>query len=232
MKISEDAENILERMWVCINEEMSDSVDLSSFDLDGTSPEVIELLETGNILLSGTLATLSPEGDANGKTVVRRRRLAERLLVDVLNTKERHVRSSACEFEHILHRGIDENVCILLGHPRTCPHGKLIPEGECCIKAREDLEHVVAPLSALKNGQGGKIAYFDMREEHKMQKMLAMGVLPGVPVSLVQSYPSYVFDLNHTRYAVDTEIADSIYVRLEREQVSKNEYNGKLSVRA
>jgi len=217
MKISEDAENILERMWVHINEEKNDSMDLTSLGLDGDSPAVRELVDTENIGLSGTHATLSEEGDANGRTVVRRRRLAERLLVDVLNTKEKHVRSSACEFEHILHRGIDENVCILLGHPRTCPHGKDIPEGECCIKAREELEHVVASLSALKKGQCGNIAYFDMREDKKMQKMLAMGVLPGIPVRLVQSYPSYVFDLNHTRYAVDKEIADSIYVRIERD---------------
>jgi DtxR family Mn-dependent transcriptional regulator len=56
-----------------------------------------------------------------------------------------------------------------------------------------------------------------MKEEEKMQKMLAMGVLPGIPVNLVQSYPSYVFDLIHTRYAVDREIADSIFVRIERD---------------
>jgi len=217
MKMSEDAENILERMWVHINEDMNDSMDLTSLGLEGMSTAVHELLETENITLSGSDASLTEGGDANGRTVVRRRRLAERLLVDVLNTKERHVRSSACEFEHILHRGIDENVCILLGHPRTCPHGKQIPEGECCIKAKEELEHVVASLSALKDGQCGNIAYFDMREEMKMQKMLSMGVLPGIPVKLVQTYPSYVFDLNHTRYAVDKEIADSIYVRIKRD---------------
>ncbi|MCQ6962573.1 metal-dependent transcriptional regulator [Methanolobus chelungpuianus] len=217
MKLSEDGENILERMWVHINEEKNDSMDLGSLGLEAGSPVIRELLEAGNITLSGSHARLSENGSSAGRTVVRRRRLAERLLVDVLNTKEQHVRSSACEFEHILHRGIDENVCILLGHPRTCPHGKQIPEGECCRKAREELEHVVAPLSALKNGQRGRIAYFDMREEQRMQKMLAMGVLPGIPVSLVQSYPSYVFDLNHTRYAVDKEIADSVYIRIERD---------------
>jgi len=140
-----------------------------------------------------------------------------------LNTKDKYVHSSACEFEHILHRGIDDNVCTLLGHPSTCPHGKPIPEGECCKKARDELEQVVTPLSLLKkrmpaflwSGQRGKIAYFNMKEEEKMQKMLAMGVLPGIPVNLVQSYPSYVFDLNHTRYAVDREIAESIFVRVE-----------------
>ncbi|KGK98321.1 DtxR family iron (metal) dependent repressor [Methanococcoides methylutens] len=217
MKISENAEEILERMWVCINEQGTDPVSLGSLGLEEGSPEIQELLEIENITLSGSDVSLTEEGAANGRTVVRRHRLAERLLADVLNTKEKYVHSSACEFEHILYHGIDENVCILLGHPRTCPHGKPIPEGECCRKAKEEIEHVVASLSALKKGQTGKIAYFNMREEEKMQKMLAMGVLPGIPISLVQSYPSYVFDLNHTRYAVDREIADSIYVRIKRD---------------
>lgn len=215
MKISEDAEEVLERMWICTNENNMIHVSLGSLGLDETSPQIQELLEIGNIIISDSNTSLTEEGAKNGRLVVRRHRLAERLLVDVLNTKDKYVHSSACEFEHILHRGIDDNVCILLGHPSTCPHGKPIPEGECCKKAREELEQVVTPLSLLKKGQKGKIAYFNMKEEEKMQKMLAMGVLPGIPVNLVQSYPSYVFDLNHTRYAVDREIAESIFVRLE-----------------
>ncbi|MDA0524961.1 metal-dependent transcriptional regulator [Methanococcoides alaskense] len=215
MKISEAAEEVLERMWICTNENNMVHVGLRSLGLNETSPQIQELLEIGNITISDTNASLTEEGAKNGRLVVRRHRLAERLLVDVLNTKDKYVHSSACEFEHILHRGIDDNVCTLLGHPSTCPHGKPIPEGECCKKARDELEQVVTPLSLLKKGQKGKIAYFNMKEEEKMQKMLAMGVLPGIPVNLVQSYPSYVFDLNHTRYAVDREIAESIFVRIE-----------------
>ncbi|MCD4800571.1 MAG: metal-dependent transcriptional regulator [Methanococcoides sp.] len=215
MKISEAAEEVLERMWICTNENNMVHVSLGSLGLNGSSPQIQELLEIENITISDTNASLTDEGAKNGRLVVRRHRLAERLLVDVLNTKDKYVHSSACEFEHILHRGIDDNVCTLLGHPSTCPHGKPIPEGECCKKARDELEQVVTPLSLLKKGQRGKIAYFNMKEEEKMQKMLAMGVLPGIPVNLVQSYPSYVFDLNHTRYAVDREIAESIFVRVE-----------------
>jgi len=215
MKISEAAEEVLERMWICTNENNMVHVSLGSLGLNESSPQIQELLEIENITISDTNVSLTDEGAKNGRLVVRRHRLAERLLVDVLNTKDKYVHSSACEFEHILHRGIDDNVCTLLGHPSTCPHGKPIPEGECCKKARDELEQVVTPLSLLKKGQRGKIAYFNMKEEEKMQKMLAMGVLPGIPVNLVQSYPSYVFDLNHTRYAVDREIAESIFVRVE-----------------
>jgi DtxR family Mn-dependent transcriptional regulator len=44
---------------------------------------------------------------------------------------------------------------------------------------------------------------------------MSMGILPGMPVTLVQSYPSYVFDLDQTRYAVDKEMADYVFVRVD-----------------
>jgi hypothetical protein len=43
---------------------------------------------------------------------------------------------------------------------------------------------------------------------------MAMGILPGAPISLIQSFPSYVFQVRQTQFAVDREIADAIFVRL------------------
>jgi DtxR family Mn-dependent transcriptional regulator len=216
MRISQEAEEVLEKMWICTQEEENDSVSLDSLGLDTASPEIEELIEIDNITLTGSHINLKEKGLENGRNVVRRHRLAERMLVDVLNTKDKYVHASACEFEHVLHRGVDESICTLLGHPRTCPHGKPIPEGECCRKAKEKLENVVAALSMMEKGQNGRVAYFEMGNEEKLQKMMAMGVLPGMPITLVQTYPSYVFDLDQTRYAIDREMASCIYVRLEK----------------
>lgn len=215
MKISNDAEEIVERMWICTEEKRIESVPLDTLGMEKESPEILELIEKDNITLEGNNVILNPKGIENGRNVVRRHRLAERLLVDVLDTKDRYVHTVACEFEHVLHRGIDDKICTLLGHPRTCPHGRNIPEGECCIKAQDRIEKVVAPLSSLNNGQRGKVAYFDIKNEERLQKIMSMGVLPSMPIGLVQSYPSYVFDMEHTRYAVDREMADCIYVKIE-----------------
>lgn len=46
---------------------------------------------------------------------------------------------------------------------------------------------------------------------------MAMGILPGAPISLIQSFPSYVFQVGQTQFAVDKEIAEAIYVRLVEE---------------
>ncbi len=43
---------------------------------------------------------------------------------------------------------------------------------------------------------------------------MSMGILPGAPIGLVQRFPSYVFQVRQEQFAVDREIADSIYVRL------------------
>src|SRR3989338_2492089 len=48
--------------------------------------------------------------------------------------------------------GKDESICILLGHPKSCPHGKTIPPGKCCEKKRKGM-HIIAPLSELSIGQ-------------------------------------------------------------------------------
>jgi len=41
-----------------------------------------------------------------------------------------------------------------------------------------------------------------------------MGILPGAPVRLIQSFPSFVFQVHQTQFAVDKDIADAIYIRL------------------
>lgn len=65
---------------------------------------------------------------------------------------------AACQVEHIVKKGIEEKICRLLGHPETCPHGKPIPPGDCCRKARETKVKFVAPLASLKPGETGTIA--------------------------------------------------------------------------
>jgi DtxR family Mn-dependent transcriptional regulator len=72
----------------------------------------------------------------------------------------------------------------------------------------------VAALSQLAPGEGGKVAYVHTTEAEQLQKLTAMGLLPGAPISLMQTFPSYVFQIGRTQFAVDSEIAGSIYVRI------------------
>ncbi len=67
-------------------------------------------------------------------------------------------------------------------------------------------------LAEMAPGQSGKILDLNTRDQNQLRKLMAMGVLPGVPVRLIQRSPSYVFQVGNTQIAVDRQIAQSIRV--------------------
>ncbi len=221
MELEEKAEELLETLWICTEEEKGGSFSLD--DLGGMKKPIKQLLKAGYISVSDDRVVLTNKGRPEAISVVRRHRLAERLLADVLGTRDVLIHEKACKFEHLLDRGLDESICSLLGHPKVCPHGKLIPPGRCCQEEQMQAQKVVAPLSQLAQGQKGKVAYIYAPESSKLQKLMAMGVLPGAPISLIQSFPSYVFQAGQTQFAVDKEIADAIYIRLVEETSTREE---------
>jgi len=148
---------------------------------------------------------------------VRRHRLAERLLADVFDIKKKIIDEVSCKFEHLLHEGLEDNVCTLLGHPQACPHGKPIPPGKCCReKIDKRMFKFLAPLSNLEVKDKGKIAYLQAKDRSQMQKLISIGAIPGVSITLIQKFPSYVFQTGQSQFAIDKELASSIYVRLTR----------------
>jgi len=210
MKPSESAQELLELLWITTEEEAK-----AGLVIEGRPPEgVDELVQLDFTKWNGKRLTLTAAGRPEAAQAVRRHRLAERLLVDVLATEEAQVDEHACRFEHVLLDGVDESICTLLGHPRFCPHGKPIPPGKCCKQMQESVARLIAPLYDLQPGQRGQIAYIQMNNPKRLQKLMAMGVLPGVPITLLHRFPSFVFEAGYSQFAVDKEIAADIYVRL------------------
>lgn len=72
-----------------------------------------------------------------GVRVIRRHRLAERLLTDVLGLDWDEVNTEACMLEHAITDRIEARLIILLGDPKTCPHGHPIPPADIDEPARE-----------------------------------------------------------------------------------------------
>ncbi len=210
MNISENEQELLEALWIATEEEGK-----SGLPLDGKTPAGCEDLVNHRLAESSKgILSLTREGQVQAADAIRRHRLAERLLTDVLKTEEARVDQDACRLEHALFEGVDESICTLLGHPQFCPHGKPIPRGRCCEQARESVARLIAPLRELQAGQGGNIAYIQLNHSSHVQKLMAMGVLPGAPIKLRQRFPSFVFETGYSQFAVDEEIASDIYVRL------------------
>lgn len=210
--ISEAAQEVLERMWIETVEGKNNFVDPKIVGRDNV---INSLLNSDHITTGSNGVRLTTAGKEEARRIIRRHRLAERLLHDVLDVGEDDMERSACKFEHILSEGVTQNICTLLGHPRECPHGRPIPPGQCCKENAESTVRVVSPLSNLKKGQHGRIMYVQTEDNVNLQKLLAMGVLPGQTVELIQTRPSYVLQIGQTQIAVDKEIANSIFIRSE-----------------
>ncbi len=225
MSPDERTEEALEILW--------ESLEEGSGTPERVSRETLEMLRSqGLVSGEGKDVGFTEEGREEARRVIRRHRLAERLFHDVVDTERSDLEAAACQMEHALRRGVEERVCQLLGHPSTCPHGRPIPPGPCCEKARSEGDRFVAPLAHLRPGDEGTVAYLRTRDSKKIQKLMAMGVRPGSRVRVDQAFPSYVFSVGFSQYAVDAEMAGFIMVRRDRPAAPKGRRRRRWGLRA
>ncbi len=212
MRLSDKAEEILEHLWIMIREMAEGTVSMKELKTDRDAPEIQELLSLNYIGISSDSVTLREEGMREAESAVRRHRLAERLMVDVFDLDSVLMEENACLFEHLLRREVEESICTLLGHPRLCPHNRPIPSGKCCRESARTVRNIVSSLADVKRGVKGRVAYLHTRDNKKLQKLMTMGILPGVTIEVIQTFPSYVFRIGHTQIAVDKEMANDIFI--------------------
>ncbi len=210
-------EEILEHVWT----EREEGRDAASGILAASSEhapdiraaDLQELAAAGLVKLAADRVQLTPDGEARARDVVRRHRLTERLFRDLLDLGERTMEAQACEFEHILSPEATDSVCTLLGHPPTCPHGKPIPPGACCGAFQRTVRPLVTGLPTFELGATGRIVFIAPKFHDRMDRLAALGVIPGSTIRLHQRSPSYVIEVGETTIALDPEIASEIFVK-------------------
>jgi DtxR family transcriptional regulator, Mn-dependent transcriptional regulator len=89
--------------------------------------EMIRKLETEGLVTTDGGIELTDSGMTLAQTVVRRHRLAERFLTDVLKLSWAEAHHEAGKWEHVMSDHVEEAMNRLLGEPTTCPHGNPIP---------------------------------------------------------------------------------------------------------
>lgn len=209
----EELDEHLETLWHLLENKESDVDSFKSHTKGAFDEEILNTLETGDcIILDGGKIKLTDKGYARAEQIIRRHRLAERLLTDVLGMESGDIETGACEFEHLLAPELVESICTLLGHPRECPHGGKIPEGECCRQARTTISSAVIPLTEARVGEEIKVAYINTGSNSRMHKLSHFGIVPGAFVSVHQRYPSFVIKCGNSQIALEEEIAGEIYV--------------------
>ncbi len=215
MKLEKDyrKDELLETLW-----HLGESHELTISHLkqhDATEElekSLYQYATNGILTFDGEKIILTEKGKEAAKGIVRRHRLAERLMVDVLGKEVRDTEKAACEFEHVLAPELVESICILLGHPKKCPHGASIPEGKCCIEANSSIETAAIPLTKMKVGSKAKIISINTKDDDRVHKLLAIGLTPGTEIKLHQSYPALVVEVEERHIAIEDSVGQEINV--------------------
>lgn len=200
-------DEVLERIFYAV--ESNTKPDLSKLN-GGTPAAIYELIAGGEI---NEALEFLPRGEEHARGIVRRHRLAEILFTQVLEADLKEAERAACEFEHILPERVVERVCTFLGHPPACPHGKPIPQGECCKVYARKVEPIITRLVDLPLGASGSVVFIAPKSVSRLSRLASFGIVPGSVVKLIERKPSVVLSCGNTSIAVEDEIGREIYVR-------------------
>lgn len=153
-------------------------------DLGVTLPAVTDMLrrlESEGLIeyQANKGAILTAQGNEIAVSIVRRHRLWERFLTDILGVKWDRVHNEACRLEHATSPETEEKLASLLGNIDTCPHGHPIPDKNGNIKEQE-----VTPLSQSEPGQSVCIETVAEETPHLLRDIDKLGLKPKTVVTV------------------------------------------------
>ncbi len=132
------------------------------------------------------LVTLTETGIQAAEAVLRRHRLTERFLVDMLNMPWHQVHEEACRLEHFISGAVEARVIASLHNPTTCPHGNPIPGS---VDARNYLkDHNALRLSTIAEGETVTLLCISEvveDEEGLIRYFEEKGLMPGMQLTVV-----------------------------------------------
>jgi DtxR family Mn-dependent transcriptional regulator len=150
--------------------------------LGRSAPSVSEMLdrlrEDGYVTREGRRLFLTESGQALAEKVVRKHRLAERLLVDVIGLEWHKVHREAGRWEHVISDDVEARLVELLGDPATCPHGNPIPGSHSKAPAA-----AVRPLAEVDAGERVRLFRISEEVELNLGSLTLLdegGFIPGV----------------------------------------------------
>ena len=208
---------MLEAIWTS-QEDGDSSVDAClrrSHAPDSDEDSLDILVEMGLVTLSERSVSFTEKGFQRAASIIRRHRLAERLLVDVLGMTADQAEEMACTFEHSVVPGVTNGICTMLGHPAECPHGKKIPRGDDCLQGAKVVESVLQPLSEVRCSKPVRVAYIRTSNPDRMHQLLSLGFSPGTMLVVHQRTPVLVVQLDQSEFALDHKVAGDVYVWLD-----------------
>ena len=162
---------------------------------------------------------LSPLGRQLATRVMRKHRLAERLLIDVIGMDWEDVHDEACRWEHVMSETVERRLLELLDHPTTSPYGNPIPGLEELGEAPPVPEEALAAMSSIAGPDARSVVVRRIGEpaqlDHDlMRRLRRAGVQPGERV-VVRASPGGVLVGAVNEFAeINTAAASHLFVQL------------------
>ena len=155
---------------------------------------------------------LTPYGKKVAMLNIRRQRLIERFLVDMLMFGWDEVHDKADHLQKGVNQVIEDRLDELMGHPTSCPHGDPIPTRAGVMPELND-----KPLTVIPPGQQGTITRVKTREPEKLQYLAEIGLVPGAYFELVNRAPfngPLRLKLGRNEQVIGNELAAALWVQL------------------
>ena len=159
---------------------------------------------------------LTEKGMKEALKVIRKHRLAERLLVDALKMEWSKVHEAACSLEHAITEEMLPYIERALGYPKRCPHGNPIPSSK-----GEIIEEKCRPLNSLKAGKIVKIIKITEESSEILQILESYGIKPGKKMHLLEKDLGRGFvkvRVNKECFMLNSRLAAAIWVRGEDDE--------------
>jgi DtxR family Mn-dependent transcriptional regulator len=180
-----------------------------------SAPAVSEMMRRlkaeGYLTIEGRSVVLTVQGRSLAESVVRKHRLAERLLTDVIGLPWHKAHLEACRWEHVISDEVEARLVEILGNPRTCPHGNPIPGSS----ADDDS----AQVSLAEVQAGGEILLRRVTEqvEQNFEALTYLsdnGFVPGITARVVSRAPdgTLTLDIGERSFALGLALTQQLFV--------------------
>jgi DtxR family transcriptional regulator, iron-dependent repressor len=182
-----------------------------------SAPSVSEMLDRltldGYVDRTGRKITLTERGRTIAQSVIRKHRLAERLLVDVIGLPWHLVHEEAGRWEHVMSDEVEERLVILLGDPGTCPHGNPIPGSV------HPATPVARQVSLAEVAPGDRVRFERLTEEVEqdgatLRYLSDAEFIPGVTATVALRGPdgTLLLDLGGRTLALGSDLCRKLFV--------------------
>ncbi|WP_431954609.1 iron dependent repressor, metal binding and dimerization domain protein [Nocardia lijiangensis] len=187
------------------------------------SQTVARMERDGLLLVAGDRhLELTEKGRSMAVAVMRKHRLAERLLVDIIGLDWQNVHAEACRWEHVMSEDVERRLVEVLNHPTTSPYGNPIPGlDELGITAPAAVEETLVRLSDLPHGQVHAVVVRRLAEHIQTDpevigQLREAGVVPDARVTVETKPGSVVISVpgHDNGFELSDEMAHAVQVKL------------------